>query len=307
MRAALLQQKVEAVIDTGIARRKIKVSCEVFRGLAGTFVRVRGNTTMTNRRPLSDRGLLRRFSCAAVVFIGAAWVTAHAASANPEALSRASASASTAHPATAGTSAAGSLPSAEARTLYTLGQLISRTLEAFALTERELEWVKSGLTDGVTGTIPKVDLAAEAAGLHALQEARRTATLARERAAGAQFVADVAQTPGSERHPSGVVIQRVQPGEGPQPTPTDHVEVHYEGTLIDGTVFDSSRQRGTPAKFPVRGVIACWTEALQVMRVGGRSRVVCPAELAYGDRGSPPVIKPGATLVFDIELLAIVR
>jgi FKBP-type peptidyl-prolyl cis-trans isomerase FkpA/FKBP-type peptidyl-prolyl cis-trans isomerase FklB len=85
------------------------------------------------------------------------------------------------------------------------------------------------------------------------------------------------------------------------------VRVHYEGTLPDGTVFDSSRERGEPATFPMRGLIACWTEALQAMRVGGRSRVVCPPELAYGERGAPPVIRPGATLVFDIELLAIVR
>lgn len=268
---------------------------------------------MKSRRPLRNRGVLQCLHCAVVIVV-AALLTTHAAADNPAATPVSRASASTVIP----TAAAGRdnaeqgnttslLPTAEARTLYTLGQLISRTLDAFALSEQELVWVQAGLADGVSGATPKVDLSTEAAGLHALQEARRNATLARERTVGAQFVASVAQSPGSERHPSGLVIQQVQPGDGPQPTPTDHVEVHYEGTLIDGTVFDSSRQRGTPAKFPVRGVIACWTEALQAMRVGGRSRVVCPAELAYGDRGSPPAIKPGATLVFDIELLAIVR
>lgn len=248
---------------------------------------------MKSRRPFRDRGVLQHASCAALVLV-TALVTAQTAAGNPAATTETRATPK-------------ALPTAEARTLYTLGQLISRTVEAFDLSDQELAWVQSGLVDGVTGATPQVDLAAEAAGLHALQEARRHAVLARERAAGAEFVASVAQSPGSERHPSGVVMQRVQPGDGAQPTPTDHVEVHYEGALIDGTVFDSSRQRGTPAKFPVRGVIACWTEALQVMRVGGRSRVVCPAELAYGDRGAPPAIKPGATLVFDIELLAIVR
>lgn len=87
----------------------------------------------------------------------------------------------------------------------------------------------------------------------------------------------------------------------------DHVRVHYEGRLIDGTVFESSRTRGTPATLPVRGVIPCWSEALQAMRVGDRGRVVCPAELAHGERGAPPVIKPGATLVFDNELLGVAR
>lgn len=199
------------------------------------------------------------------------------------------------------------LPSAEARTLYTLGQLISRTLDGFSLNQRELEWVKSGIDDGVLGRSPKVDLAAEAEGLHTLQADRRNATLQRERSAGAAYLAAVAQTPGVERLPSGLIIESLRPGAGERPSPVDHVSVHYEGRLIDGTVFESSRSRGAPATLPVRGVIACWTEALQTMQVGSRSRVTCPAELAYGDRGSPPAVKPGATLVFDIELLGVVR
>jgi FKBP-type peptidyl-prolyl cis-trans isomerase FkpA/FKBP-type peptidyl-prolyl cis-trans isomerase FklB len=81
--------------------------------------------------------------------------------------------------------------------------------------------------------------------------------------------------------------------------------VHYEGKLIDGTVFDSSIKRGQPATFNLGSVIPCWTEALQLMKVGGKSRIVCPAILAYGERGAPPVINPGATLVFEVELLNI--
>jgi FKBP-type peptidyl-prolyl cis-trans isomerase len=81
--------------------------------------------------------------------------------------------------------------------------------------------------------------------------------------------------------------------------------VNYEGTLIDGTVFDSSIKRGQPAVFNVGAVIPCWSEALMLMKVGGKSHVVCPAELAYGDRGAPPRIRPGSTLVFDIQLLDI--
>lgn len=198
-------------------------------------------------------------------------------------------------------------PQDDGPTLYTLGQLISRTLERFALTPDELAVVQQGLEDGVLGRPPKVDLAAEAPKLHALQAARSQALDERERQAGAAAAAHAAATPGTVRLPTGVLLQPLQPGDGPAPTVTDHVRVHYEGTLPDGTVFDSSRARGEPATFPVRGVIACWTEALQAMRVGGRSRVVCPPELAYGERGAPPTIKPHATLVFDIELLAIVR
>ena len=83
--------------------------------------------------------------------------------------------------------------------------------------------------------------------------------------------------------------------------------MHYQGTLTDGTVFDSSLQRNEPATFPLNGVIPCWTEAVQLMKVGGKSRLVCPASLAYGDRGGAAKIKPGSTLVFEVELLEIVK
>ena len=198
-------------------------------------------------------------------------------------------------------------PPDDGPTLYTLGQLISRTLERFTLTPEELAVVQQGLEDGVLGRPSKVDLAAEAPKLHALQAARSQALADREKQAGSAVIASAAAAPGTVRLATGVLLQPLQPGDGPAPTVTDHVRVHYEGTLPDGTVFDSSRARGEPATFAVRGVIACWTEALQAMRVGGRSRVVCPPELAYGERGAPPAIKPHATLVFDIELLAIVR
>jgi FKBP-type peptidyl-prolyl cis-trans isomerase FkpA len=83
--------------------------------------------------------------------------------------------------------------------------------------------------------------------------------------------------------------------------------VHYEGKLIDGTVFDSSIKRGEPATFPLSGVVPCWTEAVQRMKVGGKSRILCPSDVAYGDRGQPPSIPGGSTLDFTVELLEIVK
>ena len=209
------------------------------------------------------------------------------------------------------TAPTGTAPSATARdgdepVLYTLGQLIARTLDGWGLSPEELAVVQLGLEDGVLGHPPKVDLAAQAPRLHAVQAERRAALAARDREARARAV-EAMTGDGTVRLPAGSLMQALRPGDGPMPAATDHVRVHYEGKLTDGTVFDSSHRRGEPATFPVRGVIACWTEALQAMRVGGRSRVICPPELAYGARGAPPVIQPNATLVFEIELLAIVR
>ena len=106
---------------------------------------------------------------------------------------------------------------------------------------------------------------------------------------------------------SGMLVKQTKEGSGAQPAATDQVKVHYEGRLIDGKVFDSSIARGEPATFPLNGVIPCWTEGVQTMKVGGKAQFICPANLAYGAQGSPPTIPPQSTLVFDVELLDIVK
>ena len=200
-----------------------------------------------------------------------------------------------------------SLEITDGAALYTLGQLISRTLSGFALDERELALVVNGLEDGARSTPPRADLATHADRLSTMQTDRQAQSIGRERQRGEAFRDRFAAKPDIVRHSSGLLMQALTAGAGGTPRVEDEVSVHYEGALIDGTVFDSSRERGTASTLPLRGVIACWTEALQAMKVGGRSRIVCPPELAYGERGAPPIIKPGATLVFDIELLAIVH
>lgn len=104
---------------------------------------------------------------------------------------------------------------------------------------------------------------------------------------------------------SGLQYRVLDPGQGATPGEDDVVSVHYEGRLVDGTVFDSSRERGEPAVFPVGGVIPGWTEALQLMQEGDRWEIALPAELAYGEQGVPPVIGPSAVLIFEVELLAV--
>ena len=134
-----------------------------------------------------------------------------------------------------------------------------------------------------------------------------SAVAEKEKKAGAAFLAKAAAEPGVKKTASGAIVKTVKEGNGPSPAATDKVKVHYHGTLVDGTVFDSSVKRGQPVTFPLGNVIKCWTEGLQQMKVGGKSRLICPADIAYGERGSPPIIRPGATLIFEVELLEIVK
>lgn len=205
-------------------------------------------------------------------------------------------------------SAAPSEPKSEdQKTLYALGLALSQSLGIFSLSQAELEFVKSGLEDGVLKRSQKVDLQAYGAKIQELQKARAAKVAEAEKKAGAEFLAKAAAEPGVTKTKSGVVIKTIKSGTGAAPKATDTVKVHYHGTLVDGTVFDSSVQRGEPTTFPLGQVVACWTEGLQQMKVGGKSRLVCPSSTAYGDRGAPPGIKPGATLVFEVELLDIVK
>jgi FKBP-type peptidyl-prolyl cis-trans isomerase len=201
---------------------------------------------------------------------------------------------------------AGALPATEsAKTLYAIGLVMSQNLGPLKLTAAELASVQEGLTDGVLGRTPKVELAAYGPKLQEFAKGRLGAAAAGEKTAGAAFVAKEAAQPGAVKQPTGFVYKEVKAGTGATPKATDKVKVHYRGALTDGTVFDSSIERGEPVTFPLNGVIPCWTQGLQLMKTGGKARLVCPSELAYGDEGRPPKIKGGATLVFDVELLSI--
>ncbi len=121
------------------------------------------------------------------------------------------------------------------------------------------------------------------------------------------FEKKAAAEKGARTFPSGLIFKTLKPGTGEKPTAADRVTVNYEGSLTDGTVFDSSYKRGEPTSFPLGGVIPCWTEGVQQMKVGETARLVCPAGIAYGARGHPPQIPGGATLVFKVELLAVLK
>jgi FKBP-type peptidyl-prolyl cis-trans isomerase FkpA/FKBP-type peptidyl-prolyl cis-trans isomerase FklB len=199
------------------------------------------------------------------------------------------------------------LKSDDDKTMYALGLALAPQLSGFNLSPSELGMVEAGLTDGVLNRQKKVELNDYRPKIQQLAQARAAAVAAVEKQAAQEFLTKAAAAKGAKKTDSGLVYLELTPGTGEQPKTTDKVKVHYQGTLTDGTVFDSSIQRGQPATFPLNGVIKCWTEGLQLMKVGGKSKLVCPSDIAYGDRGSPPKIKPGAALVFEVELLEIVK
>lgn len=199
------------------------------------------------------------------------------------------------------------LESDDQNAVYALGLIIATNLEQYALSADEVEILKSGLSDGLLGREPKVNLSEWGPKMQQFATARAQASAEAEKAAGEKFLNEMAGEKGAVKYDSGLIMREIKAGSGASPSETDTVKVHYHGTLRDGSVFDSSVERGTPATFPLNGVIPCWTEGVQRMKVGGKSKLVCPASIAYGDRGAPPRIRPGAALVFEVELLEVVK
>jgi FKBP-type peptidyl-prolyl cis-trans isomerase FkpA len=191
--------------------------------------------------------------------------------------------------------------------IYALGLSVARNLSIFNLNESELQTLEAGISDGVLNKPPKVDLNVYGPKLQDLARTRSTQMADAEKKASEDFLSKASAEPGAVKTSSGLIYTDVTPGTGPSPTPDSVVKVNYKGTLRDGSVFDSSYDRKTPATFTVKQVIPCWTEGLQKMKVGGKAKLVCPSTIAYGDRGMPGAIKPGAVLTFDVELLEIVK
>ncbi len=200
--------------------------------------------------------------------------------------------------------APGGLATDDEKSLYTVGLIIARQLGPLAVDEKDLPIVIQGLTDGTLKKEPKVKLEEWGPKVQDFAKARAAKAAEAEKKVSAAYLEKAGAEPGAVKKPSGLVYLSIKEGTGASPKPTDKVKVHYHGTLTDGTVFDSSVQRGQPASFPLNGVIPCWTEGVGMMKVGGKAKLVCPSSIAYGDQGQGP-IKPGATLVFEVELLEI--
>jgi FKBP-type peptidyl-prolyl cis-trans isomerase FkpA/FKBP-type peptidyl-prolyl cis-trans isomerase FklB len=190
------------------------------------------------------------------------------------------------------------------RILYAVGLALASVVEDYNFDPAELHYVMLGLSDGVLDRDPKVDLREMGEKIAAFRQLRMAATEQREARA---LLAVAAAEKGAIRTEHGLVIRELTAGSGPQPKPGDTVRMHYHGTLRDGTVFDSTRLQRGPETVVLNGSFGCWLDAIPRMRVGGKSKITCPPELAYGTRGAGAKIGPGAALVFEVELLEIVK
>lgn len=190
------------------------------------------------------------------------------------------------------------------KAIYALGLSVYKSLGQFDLSPSELEILKQALTDAAANK-PAVDIQVYGPKLDALARDRAAKVTEREKAASAAYLTKAAAEPGAVKTDSGLIYREERAGTGASPSASDTVRVNYRGTLVNGTEFDSSYKRNEPAQFPLNGVIRCWTEGVQRMKVGGKATLVCPSDLAYGDQGRPS-IPGGAALIFEIELLDVV-
>lgn len=199
------------------------------------------------------------------------------------------------------------LKNEDQKTLYALGRLIGqRTIPAIKFTEEEARALGAGLADQAAGKEETVSLEEYAPKVQELIKNRLNKENDVHKKAGSDFIEKFLKEEGAKKTESGLAYKIITAGdESMKPGPTDEVEVHYHGTLIDGTVFDSSVERGKTISFPLNRVIPGWTEGLQLIGKGGKIKLVIPAELGYGDKGAPPKIPGGSTLIFEVELFSI--
>jgi len=206
-------------------------------------------------------------------------------------------------PATPPRRSAPALTTDDEKTIYALGLSVYRSLSPFDLSPAELEILKRALSDAAAGK-PAVEITTWGPKIDPLAKARAAKVALRQKTASSAFLLKAAAEPGVVKTDSGLLYKEIKAGTGPSPVASDKVTVNYRGTFTDGKEFDSSYSRNQPAEFPLTNVIRCWTEGVQKMKVGGKARLVCPSDIAYGDQGRGG-IPGGATLIFEIELISI--
>ena len=192
------------------------------------------------------------------------------------------------------------------KTFYSIGYHWASKLKTFNLTDNEIKAVLKGVAVSSKGEKSEVDVQTYSSKVNAMLQSRMASVSGSQKEQGKKFIATyLAKNKNAKQTKSGLVYEVIKAGSGKSPKATDTVEVHYHGTLINGVVFDSSVQRKKTIEFPLNRVIKGWTEGLQLMKEGGKIKLIIPSELAYGDNGSPPTIPGGATLIFEVELFTV--
>jgi len=200
-----------------------------------------------------------------------------------------------------------SLSSDELKVFYTVGHTMGTKMKDLDLSDDEVVAYMMGYKDSVKGTEPQVKVEEYRMQIQKLFSERMSKKADSVKSEGKAFLEKFKKEEGVQVTESGLAYKIIEEGKGSNPVETDKVKVHYHGTLTSGEVFDSSKDRGQPVTFPLNRVIKGWTEGVQKVKEGGKIRLVIPSDLAYGDNGAPPKIPGGATLVFDVELLEIVK
>lgn len=194
----------------------------------------------------------------------------------------------------------------EDKTFYAMGFMLGSNLQRLKLTDQEINALYKGLVDSAKGEQSEIKLEEFQPKIQTLFKERMDKVAQEQKASGSKFIEDyLSKNKNAKKTESGLVYEMLKEGTGATPKETDTVEVHYHGTLTNGEVFDSSVDRGKTIQFPLNRVIKGWTEGLQLVKEGGKVRLVIPSELAYGEAGAPPKIPGGSTLVFEVELFKV--
>jgi len=194
------------------------------------------------------------------------------------------------------------------KTFYAMGFMLGSNLQRLNLNDKELSALYKGLVSSAKGTKPEIELQTYQPKIQTMFKARMEKVAKSEKSSGSKYIEDyLKKNKKAKKTASGLVYEVLKEGAGKSPKATDTVEVHYHGTLTNGEVFDSSVDRKKTISFPLNRVIKGWTEGLQLIKKGGKIRLVIPPELGYGDNGAPPKIPGGATLVFEVELFKITK
>ena len=189
------------------------------------------------------------------------------------------------------------------KALYALGVQINKQLLIFNLSPEELKYVQQGMSDASAGKKLAVDPDVSMKKLGELAKARMAKATEKQKALAKPFLDKAATEKGAQKTASGLIYKEIKAGTGAQPKITDIVKFHFIAAFADGKEFENSTKLGQPLEAPLSRLIPCWSEGFGMMKVGGKAKLVCPSDIAYGDKGAPPIVPGGAALIFEVELL----